>query len=493
MMSELIEYHMKPQGKVLEEYSDCRESNSFIMGPLGSGKTIQTCLKIFDLMCDQQPVKSPDHKNYNVRLSRWAAVRNTYSELATTTIKDWLECHGDLGRFREGGQKPPHQILSFDLEDGTRVYSEIYFIAFDRPEHVKKARGLQLTGVWLNEIKELSKSVVDMLDLRIGRYPSNKEGVTPSWYGMIGDTNAPDEDHWYYKLAEEEKPEGWEFHRQPGGVVQVGDSWEINPNAENIDNLPPNYYKRGMSGKSKDWIKVNLGNEYGFVADGKPVYPEYVDSVHCMTEEYKPDPNLPIRLGFDFGRTPACSFIQYLPGPGRYIGLDEFLSDNMSANSFAPELKRYLDQNYRGFKFEVGSGDPTGGDGNQSTDETPFMILRKHGILANGAETNDPLVRRASVIDNLKRLCMDGKPGFMISPKCKRWRKGLNGGFCYKRVQVSGDEKYKDEPDKNMYSHICEAGEYDLMGYGEGRKAIRPAKPPELKPAQASMGFDVFS
>ena len=33
-----IEYVMKPQGRVLEEFADCRSRNSFIMGPLGSGR-----------------------------------------------------------------------------------------------------------------------------------------------------------------------------------------------------------------------------------------------------------------------------------------------------------------------------------------------------------------------------------------------------------------------------------------------------------------------
>ena len=74
----------------------------------------------------------------------------------------------------------------------------------------------------------------------------------------------------------------------------------------------------------------------------------------------------------------------------------------------------------------------------------------------------------------MKRLCMDGKPAFMVSPKCKMLRKGLAGGFCYKRLQIAGDEKYKDEPDKNIYSHICEANEYGLIAAGEGRAAIIP-------------------
>jgi hypothetical protein len=65
-----------------------------------------------------------------------------------------------------------------------------------------------------------------------------------------------------------------------------------------------------MQGKTDDWIKVNLANEYGFVSSGKPVHPMYVDSVHCQHLEFEPSKDIPIVLGFDFGRTPACAFLQ---------------------------------------------------------------------------------------------------------------------------------------------------------------------------------------
>jgi len=487
--SEIVEYHLMPQGAVLQNYTDCRARCSFIMGPLGSGKTVETINKVRDLMCEQMPIKDKDNPNYNKRLSRWIAARNTYSELSTTTIKDWLEINGDLGRFVWGGKEPPNQKLEFDLEDGTTVQTEIYFIAFDLPEHVKKARGLQVTGVWLNEVKELSKAVVDMLDLRHGRYPSRKEGVLPSWHGMVGDTNAPDQDHWYYDLAEVQKPGDWKFYRQPGGVVKVGNEWQVNHYAENIVNLPNNYYLIGLQGKSDDWIKVNLANEYGFVSDGKPVHPMYVDSTHCKDLNFKPRQELPIILGFDFGRTPACVMVQRDQVYQRFIAFDEFLAEDMSAISFAPELKRYLSANYPNMRF-VGWGDPAGGDGNQSTDQTPIQILNAAGIPCARTASNDPLKRRAALEDPMKELAMDGSPRFIILPKCKVTRRGLQGGFCYRRVQVSG-EKYTDLPDKNKYSHPCEALEYALQGEGEGTKALAGHQQNQ-QPAQANIGFSVF-
>jgi hypothetical protein len=471
MSVEVIEYITKPQGRVLQEYSDCRASRSFIMGPLGSGKTIQTINKIFDMMCEQEPVMDKQHKHYNKRLSRWAAIRNTYSELASTTIKDWLECHEEFGQYKEGSKEPPNQKLRFNLDDGTSVEAQIYFIAFDRPDHVKKARGLQLTGAWLNEVKELPKSVIDMLDLRIGRYPSRKEGATASWFGMLGDTNAPDDDHWYYEAAEESKPEDWVFHRQPGGVFLVGEKWVPNPKAENLNNLPPGYYTRGMQGKTQDWIRINLGNEYGFVSDGKPVHPRYIDSVHCQDLDFTPDNSVEIVLGFDFGRTPACAFMQKAE-MGRWICFDEFCAEDMSAITFGPELKKYIDTTYPNFTYGFrGHGDPSGGKGGEATDDTAHQIIRAAGLPCVGTISNKASLRRAALEKPMTEMCMDGKPRFVVLPKCKKIRKGLKGAFCYRRIQVSG-ERYTDEPDKNEFSHPVEALEYGLQGEGEGRSAV---------------------
>jgi hypothetical protein len=423
-------------------------------------------------MCEQAPNKE------KVRPTRFMAVRNTYSELFSTTIKDWLEVASDLGEFKAHSKEPPVQKLNFVLPDGTRVLSEMIFISFDRPEHVKKARGLQVTGVWLNEVKELSKPVFDILDLRHGRYPSKIQGVEPTWRGMIGDYNSPDEDHWLYQLAEVDRPEGWSFFRQPGGVLPVPGKrdahgkqvFEINPNAENVGNLPKNYYLLGMRGKSEDWILVNLANEYGFVRDGKPVHPEYVDSVHCLPDEIEPDYNLTLIIGVDFGRTPAAALLQY-QSIGRYVAFDEFVTSDFSAARFAPELKLYIAKRYPGLKLGDGWGDPSGESAGQATDDTPIKIMQAHGFSILPTITNSPIMRRSAIANPLSRNCMDGRPAFLISPRCKVLRKGLAGGFCYRRLQVSGD-KYTEEPEKNEYSHIVEACEYALMGSGEGDVAL---------------------
>ena len=52
---------------------------------------------------------------------------------------------------------------------------------------------------------------------------------------------------------------------------------------------------------------------------------------------------------------------------------------------------------------------------------------------------------------------IDGQPAMLIHPNCKVLRKALAGGYHYRRVQVANDERYTDEPVKNMSSHVAEA------------------------------------
>lgn len=468
MAEKRIEMRYKPQGPVLDRYISGTQRREFIMGPLGSGKTNASCWKAFRIMTRQAP------NAQGVRKSRGYAVRNTYPDLMGTTVKDWLDMFGEgMGKFVQGSLEPPTHYLDFNLPDGTRVQAELVFVALDRQEHIRKLRGSQLTFAWLNEVKELNKTVLDMLDLRVGRYPSAADGG-PSWYGVFGDTNAPDEDHWYYKLAEETKPDGFVFHRQPGGVIQVGSgdqvTWRENPNAENIQNLPPGYYANGVQGKSTDWIKVNLANEYGFVQDGRPVYPEYRDSVHCREFEFIKDAGL--WIGLDFGLTPAAVFGQRTVS-GQWLWHRELVTTDTGVLTFANLLKQDIATHYPGVKILGITGDPAGTQrqGSDENTRTVFQILQAQSIEAYPAHSNAFNKRREAVAAGLTRM-IDGAPGLLVHPQCKVLRKAMAGAYNYKRIQVSGDERFKDEPDKNSYSHPAEAAQYLMMGAGEGRAVV---------------------
>jgi hypothetical protein len=106
----------------------------------------------------------------------------------------------------------------------------------------------------------------------------------------------------------------------------------------------------------------------------------------------------------------------------------------------------------------------------QTDENTVFRIYRANGLQMFPASSNDPAVRRGALERPLTRMVAGGKPGIVFSPNCVKLRKGLAGGFFYKRVRVAGDEKYRDVPEKNQYSHVVEALEYALMDAGENVK-----------------------
>lgn len=457
-------------GNVLQAYVDCRARVSVIRGPLGSGKTVGSCQRIFQHMCEQRPNRQ------GIRKSRWYAIRNTFPDLMTTTIKDWTELFGELGKFKAGGIAPPSHTLRFRLPDKSIVQAEMVFIALDRPMAIKKLRGAQVTGFWLNELKELDKAVIDMADFRHGRYPSAMDGG-PSWHGMLGDTNSPEDDHWLYEMAEVTRPENWAFFVQPGGLMKemtqsiTGSQewtgrWIENPEAENVSNLPPGYYTIGQQGKSTEWISVNLANEYGSVHDGKAIYAEQWNDTLHISDKILANPDWPLLIGLDFGLTPAAVIGQESPNGALHI-YEELVSTGMGIKQFAESvLIPALHHRYKGCSERIFIGDPAGNKRMDTDENTVFKELLDCGIDTEPANTNVPLVRWEAVRYFLQQL-RDGKPAFLMHSRCKSLRRGFNGGYKLRRIQLAGSTKFATKADKNKYSHPHDALQY-LALYAKG-------------------------
>jgi len=465
-MGQSIEFHFAPQGDTLEAYINCRDRVTMIMGPLGSAKTTASCERVFKQMCEQAPDEN------NSRKSRWMAIRNTYPDLTGTTMKDWCELyhneHIKIGRM--DNSFPPTHYMDFDLEDGTRVIAELVFLALDNEKAVRKLRGTQITGFWLNEVKELDKAIVDMCDGRHGRYPQN-----PTWHGMIGDTNAPDSDHWYYELAEQIKPAGWTFLRQPGGVLEIVhgtgmdrlSEWVENPHAENLHNLPDGYYINQVGSKKDDWIRVNLANQYGHVSSGKPIYQGlWNDAIHVAKYPLSPIVKVPkIMIGIDFGRTPAAVVGQLMPN-GKLRVIKELIATGMGIRSFMDTLVMpYINVDLKRFNksdIEV-YGDPAGVAKSGNDENSPLGIINdEYNLAAYPTASNKP-ERRWEAVNTFLTGRIDGAPAMEISPDCPVLIKGYNGGYAFRRLNVSG-EKYADAADKNAYSHPHDAKQYLCQG-----------------------------
>lgn len=486
----------KPGGETLKAFMKDDHFFRGLRGPVGSGKSACCAIEMFRRSLAQAP--GPDGK----RKSRWAVVRNTNPQLRTTTIKTWLDWFPEDVWGKMQWHPPPytHHIKKGDLD------MEVIFLALDRPEDVKKLLSLELTGVWINEAREVPKAIVDACTMRVGRFPSMKDGG-PTWYGVIADTNAPDEDHWWPIMAGEApvpdhvsneealmlvKPDTWAFFTQPGGMVEVKDGegvvtgYKKNPKAENLHNLTPKYYPDIITGKTKSWIDVYVLNKLGSLTEGKPVYGSFDLVAHVAKDELMPAPGIPIIVGIDFGLTPAAAYCQYVRG--RWLVLRELVAHDMGASKFADLLRVDSQQYFPGAQFQFW-GDPAGDYRAQTDERTPFQILRTANIVARAAPTNDPALRIDAVNSALTRM-VDGQPGFLLDPRCTYLKRGFAGGYGYRRLQVSGNERYEERPEKNMYSHIHDALQYALCGGGESRRLLGQGT--NTKPVNARKSFDIL-
>lgn len=436
-----------------------------VMGPVGSGKSSMAAMEIVLRSFRQVAYKG-------VRTSRWLAIRNTYNELKTTTIKTMMHwMPASIAHVNEN--YPPIARMKTLLPDGTYLDLEILFLALDRTQDLGKMRSLELTGVWLNEASELHKEVMEFAIQRRGRFPSKDRGGF-NWSGVVMDYNPVPDDHWLFKLFEEEALEGYKLFRQPAALMKIpvitradgtpgapGEmQWVGNPDAENVENHTEGfrYWLVQVPGKSDEWIKVFILGDYGQSTAGRAVYAsEWSDKEHMAPAPLMPDKYLPVIIGFDWGLNPSAIFGQISRTgtltivdelfPGVDTALDEFIESY---------LRPLLNERYRGCKLE-GFGDPAGVGRSPLDKRTPFMLVGQAGIACRPARTNDWIPRRDAVASFLMR-----RKGFLLSPHCKLLREGFNRGYRYGKILTTGH--YRSYPEKNMFSHPHDALQYLALG-----------------------------
>lgn len=461
-----------------------------IRGPVGSAKSSTSTVECLRMMLMQEPSPS------GVRKTRGAVIRNTNPMLRTTTLNTWKEWIPEqLGPIRM--HPPPfEQELLLRLPDRTELAAEIYFLALDRPEDMKKLLSLELTWAWINEARETGKTLVDGVTQRLSRYPRIQDGGATR-PGLIMDTNSPDDDHWWPIMAgdvpppegmsDEEirqlvKPDDWEFFEQPPAMLEKREKgrligYEVNPKAENLKNLDPLYYSRQIAGKTKAYVDVYILNRYGATHDGRPVHAAFSKDTHVSKTPLTPWPGVPLIVSCDFGLTPAALFRQKLRG--RYQVLAEICLADGGAVDLAKAINRMMLDRFPGLKIGKAWGDPSGDNRVQTDKRTPFQVMRAAGIPCRPTETNDPDIRRAAT-NQVYSTLIEGKPMEIVDPSCKTYIAGMEGAWCYKRVLGSA-ERFEDAPLKNRYSHICEAGEYGHVGEGEHRLIMGRQKTNETR------------
>src|SRR5262245_19057563 len=432
-----------------------------LMGPFGSGKS-SGCL--FDLIArglKQKP--GPD----GIRRTRFAIIRNTYPMLRDTTIRTvnlWFPWP-TFGKWKAVDHE---YMINTLVAPGDKMPAQIEFMfrALDRPEHVKNLLSMDLTGAWVNEAREVPWAIIDALQGRVDRFPPVMYGGA-SWAGVVMDTNPPDTDSEFFKFFEEMDHSDavaelskhipgitldryCRIFKQPSG---------LSDEAENRKHQAPGYWHRMAIGKDPEWVKVYCKGEYGFVVDGRAVFPEYHDSTHCPgttdpTRAPITDPRLPIQRGWDFGLTPSCIFSQ-LTAKGQWIVVDEMVASSMGIDRFSDQVLDHSARYFPNSEFED-VGDPAGNSRAETDERTCFDILHGKDIqIEPGLQT--PTIRQECVRRVLRRIEDGGMPAFNLHPRCTMTRRGLMGGYHFRKIELPGRSRFSEKAEKNSYSHPVEA------------------------------------
>lgn len=439
-----------------------------LYGPLGSGKSAGCVIALLKLASEQKP------DDDGIKRSRFAIIRNTNRVLMDTTLKtvfDWL---------------PPHQAGNWVSSRGAyhiqfdNIESEWLMRPLDRPEDTRNLLSLELTGAWLNEAREITSEVLMPLLGRVGRYP---RGTTD--YGIIVDSNPPPMGGFWYQLFENHTPEQQEmfeaYYRQTGRAVTAIFKQPSGraDNAENIDNLPPNYYETLIAAnadKGQNWIRNHVDAEYGQDPQNEPVFPEYSHRQHYSEKTLVPNKALPLCVGMDFGRTPSAVVAQFSP-EGQWLVLAEFSIENAGLERFLAQWLPWMAQKFPDHrdirKWQLWC-DPSGRYGKETDEKTCFKILSANGLVPRpGVQTVE--TRLASVRRTLLRLLDNGEAGLLVSHTCPQLAAGFATEYAYKRLQ-EGD--LAPQPKKNGASHLQDALQYLLSAYEGNAVTGGPGREP---------------
>jgi len=409
-----------------------------LVGGFGSGKTAAGCAEAIELS-----LRYPGNEGW--------ICRRTGTELEDSTMSTFFE------------MLPESYIRSFNKTKRNLVLyngSRVKFRTLDDPD---KIRGPNLGFFYIDEASEVREIFFRKL---MGRLRLATALYRP---GFIT-TNPPYKDHWIYKL----------FVEQESTKYQIITA----PSAEN-PYLPPDYVQELRESYPADWVKVFLDGEFGFLPEGRPVYPEFRPSLHVRKLDVIP--GIPITRGWDFGyHHPVCVFTQKLGDRMHVLGelegqeekIDDFAKRVLAtcAKRF-PEVRQYVDW-----------CDPAGQQHNDKSDRTSFQIMTTLGIVPRAkprAITDGILINRILLQPRettvSTTICPDTgqelyetdiTPGMLVDPSAIKLIEGFSGGYHYPE-KMQPDEKKLPRKD-NIFDHLQDAIRYITCNQPDFRVWIKP-------------------
>ena len=445
-------------GPVGQAFLDDRRFLKIICGPVGGGKSTDAMMELLQRTTNQAPFN-------NVRRTKMILMRNTSAQLKATVkplIDHWFvsTTNNTMGNWRltDGVFE-----MKFRLGDDTIVHSEWCLMPADTPDDVRRLLSLEASAAWIEETREIDQAIFEGLQGRVARFPNRASGGV-TYPGVIGSTNPPPMGSWLQELMADPPPNMGVF-MQPAALLPDG---SINPEAENLQNLDPDYYTNLMAGKTEDWLDVFMRNKFGAGGFGLPVFRNtFRRDFHVSEAPLKPivTVNHPIIVGMDNGLTAAAVVGQMDARARVNILAEAYVPDaqTMGVETFLDRILVPLLQSRfgrpQGILFVL---DEACYQRSQVNEVTIAQAVAARGYNCVRAPTNKP-ERRIAAVEGLLTRAIDGGPGLLISgPDCPHLIKALDWGYRNKK-QLNG--VMTAVPEKNHYSHIADACQYFALHF----------------------------
>jgi hypothetical protein len=428
-----------------------------ILGPLGSAKTTTLLFELLRRACEQRPGSD------GVRRTRFALLRQTLSQLKNTVLKDIVQWFGPIADWRVS-----ESTVWFRFGD---VVSEWILLPLETPEDQKRILSMNLTGAFVSEAIEIDFDLMIAIAGRCGRFPS-----APSWYGMVLDSNMPTEMTPWHAAVSNPGPE-WQVFIQPSGLSPEAENlnWLLQT-AETLalpldhpDRLAAGrkYYTRLSTSTNPAWVKRYVMAEFGPDPSGAAVYGGMFFMAFHSRDDLLVIPGAPLLIGLDLGRDP-WALLGQIDSQSRLLVHEEIAADDIGLRLQMPRIRQVVSgRRYVGCPVCI-IFDPAGMAKGNYEELTSYDVITSYGFMAMAAPSNR-LAPRLNSVERFLTEAHGGTAAMLINRTlCPTLAVGLNGAYRFKFNQQGESQPI---PDKNKYSHVCDAHQYLCMGASGGTAA----------------------
>jgi hypothetical protein len=488
-------FNYTPPGPIGEAFLNSTYLTTFIMGPLGGGKTTLCAFRRI-MAATLAPVAWHPEDGKPTRMCRWIVLRDTFRSAEKTVLeswKQWFPKNFPGSKWAGGNDRPVTHTLRFMGSDGIRIEVITEFAGLGENSIETLMKGREYSGGWLNEADTHADGSLDDLEQRVGRYPSANILLTVQELEelgaqlgrqiisgqrqrfVIGDLNAPTVDNWVYKVFVKKVTDDRYLFRQPSGRSEL---------AENLFNLEADYYSRIIRNQDEHFVKRMVDNEFGYSRHGKPVFEKYNRSIHVARYRIDFEPKLTLGIGIDVSTNtlnPAAVFGQ-VKGSGRIAAIDElYLGHGVGAARFAEGLLRKLEANYANAGTVRIWCDPAaeyGGDreGGQLAALDTIAIILGLPVLIPASGSNELGMRLDAVKTELRGYHEPNSELIICPEKCPYLLEGFDGKYRFKRRKETASTEFEEEPEKtHPWSDIMDGLQYLILGFRGRAGVIRGA------------------